>query len=211
MPDIWHLKSEVMGVSVEQIQKLRKKTGAGMMDSKKALSEAKGDIEKAVRILREKGLAGLAKRAERVAKEGVVESYIHANHKIGVLVEVNSETDFVAKNAKFREFAHDVALQIAATDPQYVSIEEVPALVIEKEKDLYKKQAKKEGKPEAVTEKIAEGKLAKFYEQVVLLEQNFIKDNDLKIKDYLGSIAASLGENIRIARFVRLQLGLGQD
>jgi len=196
-----------MSVSVEQIQELRKKTGAGMMDSKKALLEAKGDQEQAVRILREKGLADLSKRAARAAEEGVIESYVHANHKIGVLVEVNSETDFVAHNAKFKEFAHDVALQIAASDPQYVSIEDVPAEVIDKEKELYASQAKKEGKPEAVIEKIAEGKLTKFYEQTVLLEQPFVKDPDLKIKDYLGSIVASLGENIRIARFVRLQLG----
>jgi len=196
-----------MSVSVEQIQELRKKTGVGMMDSKKALIDAKGDFEQAVRILREKGLADLSKRAARAVEEGVIESYIHANHKIGVLVEVNSETDFVAHNAKFKEFAHDVALQIAASDPQYVSIEDVPAEVIDKEKELYAKQAKGEGKPEAVIEKIAEGKLAKFYEQIVLLEQPFVKDPEMKIKDYLGSIAASLGENIRIARFVRLQLG----
>lgn len=200
-----------MSVSAKQIQELRKKTGAGMMDSKEALIEAKGDMEQAVRILREKGLAGLIKRAARVAKEGIIESYVHANHKIGVLVEVNSETDFVAHNAKFKEFAHDIALQIAAADPQYVSTEDIPRDAIEKEKKLYKEQAKREGKPEAVQEKIAEGKLAKFYEQVVLLEQQFIKDPDLKIKDYLGTIAGSLGENIRITRFVRLQLGLGQD
>lgn len=200
-----------MSVSVKQIQELRKKTGAGMMDSKAALIEAKGDMDKAVRILREKGLAGLTKRAARVAEEGIIESYVHANHKIGVLVEVNSETDFVAHNAKFKEFAHDVALQVAASDPQYVSVEDIPADVIEKERELYKDQAKKEGKPKEAQEKIAEGKLTKFYEQVVLLEQPFIKDPDLKIKDYLGSIAGSLGENIRIARFVKLTLGLGQD
>jgi len=196
-----------MSVSVEQIQELRKKTGAGMMDSKKALLEAKGDFEQAIRLLREKGLADLSKRAARAAEEGIIESYVHANHKIGVLVEVNSETDFVAHNAKFKEFAHDVALQIAASDPQYVSTEDVPADVIDKEKELYAKQAKKEGRPEAVIDKIAEGKLAKFYEQTVLLEQPFVKDPDMKINDYLGSIVASLGENIRIARFVRLQLG----
>lgn len=196
-----------MSVSTKQVQELRKKTGAGMMDSKKALVEAKGDLEKAVVILREKGLADLSKRAGRAAEEGVIESYIHANHKIGVLVEVNSETDFVAHNAKFKEFAHDVALQVAASDPQYVSIEDIPSEVIEKEKALYKKQAEKAGKPANVVEKIAEGKLAKFYEQVVLLEQAYVKDTDQKIKDYLGSVVASLGENIRIARIVRLQLG----
>lgn len=196
-----------MSVSTKQVQELRKKTGAGMMDSKKALVEANGDLEKAVVILREKGLADLSKRAGRAAEEGVIESYIHANHKIGVLVEVNSETDFVAHNAKFKEFAHDVALQVAASDPQYISIEDIPSEVIEKEKAVYKKQAEKAGKPANVVEKIAEGKLAKYYEQVVLLEQAYVKDPDQKIKDYLGSVVASLGENIRIARIVRLQLG----
>ncbi|HDZ86772.1 MAG TPA: translation elongation factor Ts [Actinobacteria bacterium] len=200
-----------MPVSTAEIQELRKKTGAGMMDSKKALVEAKGDLEKAVVILREKGLADLSKRAGREAKEGVVDAYIHANGKIGVLVEVNSETDFVAKNDKFKEFAHDLALHIAAADPKYVSIEDVPEDETKKEKELYKKQAKTEGKPENIVDKIAEGKLAKYYEQIVLLEQPFVKNPDQKIKDYLGSIAGSLGENIKISRFVRMQLGLGQE
>lgn len=198
-------------ITTAQIQELRKKTGAGMMDSKKALIEAKGDMEKAVVVLREKGLADLSKRAGRVAQEGVIESYVHANNKIGVLVEVNSETDFVAKNTKFKEFAHDIALQIAASYPQYVSIEDVPEDVIKKEKEVYVKQAEKEGKPANIAEKVAEGRLNKFYEEVVLMEQPFVKDPNLKIKDYLGSVVASLGENIGIARFTRMQLGLDQD
>ncbi len=194
-------------ISAQLIQELRKKTGAGMMDSKKALVEAGGDIDKATVVLREKGLADLGKRAGRAANEGVVEAYVHSNGKIGVLVEVNSETDFVAKNDTFKSFAHDLALQIAASDPAYVSVEDVPSEVIEQEKQVYRKQAEGEGKPANIAEKIAEGRLNKFYEQVVLLEQAYVKDPNQKIKDYLGTIAASLGENIVIARFVRMQLG----
>ncbi len=201
-----------MKVNTSQIQELRQKTGAGMMDSKKALQQAKGDIKQAIKILREKGLADLGKRSTRATKEGVIDSYIHANGKIGVLVEVNSETDFVVKNEKFKNFAHDIALQVAASDPTYVSKEDVPEEEKENEKEVYKKQGEKAGKkPKEVLEKIAEGKLNKFYEQVVLLEQSYVKDPDMKIKDYLGSVAASLGENIRISRFVRLQLGSNQD
>jgi len=200
-----------MKVTTLQIQELRQKTGAGMMDSKKALQQAKGDIEQAIKILREKGLADLRKKSARVTKEGVIDSYIHSNGKIGVLVEVNSETDFVAKNEKFKNFAHEIALQVAASDPTYVSKEDVPKEAKENEKEVYKKQAEKEGKPKEVLDKIAEGKLNKFYDQVVLLEQPYVKDPDMKIKDYLGSIAASLGENIRISRFVRLQLGSNQE
>jgi len=200
-----------MKVTTLQIQELRQKTSAGMMDSKKALQQAKGDIEQAIKILREKGLADLRKKSARVTKEGVIDSYIHSNGKIGVLVEVNSETDFVAKNEKFKNFAHEIALQVAASDPTYVSKEDVPKEAKENEKEVYKKQAEKEGKPKEVLDKIAEGKLNKFYDQVVLLEQPYVKDPDMKIKDYLGSIAASLGENIRISRFVRLQLGSNQE
>lgn len=198
-------------ITTDRIQELRKKTGAGMMDSKRALIEAKGDMKKAVVVLREKGLADLSKRAGKVAQEGVIESYVHANNKIGVLVEVNSETDFVAKNAKFNEFAHDVALQIAASYPQYVSIEDIPEDVIKNEKEVYIKQAEKEGKPSNIAEKVAQGRLNKFYEDVVLMEQPFVKDPSIKIKDYLGSIVTSLGENIGISRFARMQIGLGQD
>ena len=200
-----------MIVAPKDIQELRKKTGAGMMDSKKALVDAKGDMEKAVIILREKGLADLSKRAGREAKEGIIDAYIHANGKIGVIVEVNSETDFVAKNDKFKEFVHDIALHVAAADPKYINIEDVQKDEIKKETDLYKKQAKNEGKPDKIVDKIAEGKLSKYYEQVVLLEQPYVKDPDQKIKDYLGSVAGSLGENIKISRFVRMQLGLGQE
>ena len=194
-------------VSVQQIQELRKKTGAGMMDSKKALTNAKGDMKKAVILLREKGLAGLEKRADREVKEGVIDSYIHSNGKIGVLVEVNCETDFVARNDKFQQFVHDVALQIAASNPLFVTEDDVPEDALKGERKIYAAQAKKSGKPDNVIEKIVEGKLKKYYEEVVLLNQPFVKNPDLTIKDYLGDLAASLGENVKIRRFVRLELG----
>lgn len=196
-----------MTVSVEKIKELREKTGVGMMDSKKALIEASGDIEKAVVILREKGLAGLEKRSGREAKEGRIDSYIHSNGKIGVLIEVNCETDFVAKNDKFKEFVHDIALQVAAANPLYVSEDLIPEEELNKEREIYSKQAKESGKPENVIDKIVEGKLKKYYEEVVLLNQSFVKNPDIKISDYLGSVAASLGENIIISRFVRIELG----
>lgn len=194
-------------VTIDKIKELREKTGVGMMDSKGALKEAKGDIDKAIKILREKGLAGLEKRAGREAKEGVIDSYVHANGKIGVLVEVNCETDFVAKNDKFKEFAHDIALQVAASNPLYVSEDVIPEEELNKERDIYSKQAKDSGKPDKVIDKIVDGKMQKYFEEVVLLNQPFVKNQDIKINDYLGDVAASLGENIRISRFVRLELG----
>ncbi|RJQ33391.1 MAG: translation elongation factor Ts [Actinobacteria bacterium] len=196
-----------MTVTNKQIQELRQATGAGLMDCKSALTEAKADMDKAVEILRLKGLAGLEKRAGRVAKEGIIEAYIHANNKIGVMVEVNCETDFVARNDKFKEFAHDIALQIAASAPLYVNEEDVPSEVLSKEKKIYKEQAKAEGKPDKVLDKIVEGKVKKYYEEVVLLNQSYVKNPDITILDYLGSFAGSIGENIRISRFVRLELG----
>jgi len=196
-----------MEITAAMVSELRKLTGAGMMDSKKALQEANGDIVAATDILRKKGLASLAKRAGREAKEGVIDSYIHAGGKIGVLVEVNSETDFVARSDDFKQFAHDVALQIAAGSPQYVAREEVPESVIEKEMDIYRSQAIEEGKPDNVLDKIAAGRLEKFYQQVVLMEQSFVKNPDITMNDYLGEVAAKLGENIGVRRFIRYELG----
>lgn len=196
-----------MEITAAMVSELRKLTGAGMMDSKKALQEANGDIVAATDILRKKGLASLAKRAGREAKEGVIDSYIHAGGKIGVLVEVNSETDFVARSDDFKQFAHDVALQIAAGSPQYVAREEVPESVIEKEMDIYRSQAIEEGKPDNMLDKIAAGRLEKFYQQVVLMEQSFVKNPDITMNDYLGEVAAKLGENIGVRRFIRYELG----
>ncbi|NCO66616.1 MAG: translation elongation factor Ts [Candidatus Aquicultor secundus] len=196
-----------MKITAAAVNELRKITGAGMMDCKKALQEANGDIVGATDILRKKGLASLAKRAGREAKEGVVDSYIHAGGKIGVLVEVNSETDFVARSDDFKQFVHDIALQIAAGNPLYVTREDVPDDVIAKEAEIYRAQGVEEGKPDNVLDKIATGRLEKYYTQVVLMEQVFVKNPDLTMNDYLGEIAAKLGENIGVRRFVRYELG----
>lgn len=197
-----------MAVTASMVKELRERTGAGMLDCKKALVEANGDLEKAVEILRKKGLSKAAKKAGRVAAEGIVDSYIHGG-RIGVLVEVNSETDFVAKNEEFRQFVRDIAMQIAAQNPKYVSREDVPAEVIEKEKEILRQQALNEGKPEHIVEKMVEGRLEKFYKEVCLLEQPFIKDPDVTIKDILTQKIAKIGENIKIRRFVRYEVGEG--
>lgn len=196
-----------MSISVEQIKELRELTGAGMMDCKTALAEAKGDIAKATKILREKGLAGLKEKSSRAAKEGVIDSYIHGEGNMGVLVEVNCETDFVARNEDFKQFVHDVAMQIAAANPSYIDREGVPREKIDGEKEIYKTQVLAEGKPEKIVDKIVEGKLEKFYQAVCLLEQPFIKNPDLTVEGYLGDIACKLGENIVVKRFARFQLG----
>ncbi len=196
-----------MSISADQIKELRTLTGAGMMNCKKALLEAKGDLAEAQKILRKKGLAGLKEKSSRVAKEGLIHSYIHGEGKIGVLVEVNCETDFVARNEDFSQFVHDVAMQIAAANPAYISREQVSEEKIKSEKEIYKAQALAEGKPEKVAEKIIEGKMGKFYQSVCLLEQPFIKNPDITIESRLGDIACKLGENIVINRFVRFQLG----
>jgi len=196
-----------MSISVEQIKELRELTGAGMMDCKTALGEAKGDIAKATKILREKGLAGLKEKSSRAAKEGIIDSYVHGEGNIGVLVEVNCETDFVARNEDFKQFVHDVAMQIAAANPSYINREGVPQEKVDSEKEIYKTQVIAEGKPEKIVDKIVEGKLEKFYQVVCLLEQSFIKNPDLTIEGYLGDIACKLGENIVIKRFARFQLG----
>ena len=196
-------------ISAEQVKELREMTGAGMMECKKVLEEANGDKEKAAELLRERGVVKAAKKAGRIAAEGLVESYIHGDGRIGVLVEVNVETDFAAKNPEFREFVKDVAMQIAATKPEYVRREDVPAEVIEKEKEIIKAQAINEGKPEAVAEKIVAGRIDKFYEEVCLLEQDFIKDPDKKVQEVLTEKISSIGENITIRRFVRFERGEG--
>lgn len=196
-----------MEISAAQVRELRALTGAGMMDCKQALSEAGGDIVEATEILRRKGLAALKKKAGRIAKEGVIDAYIHGAGRIGVMVEVNCETDFVARSDDFRTFAHDIALQVAAGNPNYISREDVPDNVIEKELEIYRAAAAEEGKPENVLDRIAQGRLEKFFEAVVLLEQPFVKNPEMKIADYLGEIAAKLGENIVIRRFARFELG----
>ena len=187
------------------VKQLREKTNAGMMDCKRALEEAGGDLSKAEAILRTKGIASASKKATRATKEGIVASYIHLQGKVGVLVEVNCETDFVAKNENFRAFVKDITLHIAAAHPLYVSREDVPGKLIEAEREIYKAQVK--GKPANVTEKIVDGKLDKFYSTVCLLEQGFIKNPDVTIKDLLSSKIAELGENLVIRRFTRYLVG----
>ena len=192
-------------ISPELVKKLRETTGVGMMDCKKALQETKGDLEAAVVWLRKKGAAGAAKKASREAKEGVIGSYIHAGEKVGVLIEINCETDFVARTESFRNMVKDITLQIAAASPRFVQREEVPADEIAKEKDVAAGQVK--GKPENIIEKIVSGKLDKFYQTHCLLEQTFIKDDKLTIRDLLNAKIAELGENIVVKRFSRFQLG----
>ena len=199
-----------MAITAAMVKELREKSGAGMMDCKKALTETNGDMDKAVDFLREKGLASVAKKSSRIASEGLVESYVHGG-RIGVLVEVNSETDFVAKNEEFQDFVKDIAMQIAAVAPKYVSREEVPAEEVEHEKNILTEQARSENKPEHIIEKMVEGRLEKFYEEICLLDQDFIKDPDKKIQDILNDLIAKIGENIKIRRFVRFEVGEGLE
>jgi elongation factor Ts len=189
------------------VRTLREKTGVGLMDCKEALKVASGDMDKAVDYLREKGLAKAQKRVGRAATDGTVSVYIHMGGKIATMVEVNCETDFVAKTDQFQSFAKDVAMQVTAANPTYVSREEVPEEVKEKEKEIYRKQAKESGKPDKILDKIAEGKLEKFYQDVCLLEQPFIKNPDVTIKGLLEELISKMGENILVRRFVRFQLG----
>ncbi len=198
-----------MEVSAGMVKDLREKTGAGMMDCKKALAETGGNFDKAVDYLRQKGLATAAKRAGRVASEGLVGSYIHAGGKIGVMVEVNCETDFVAKTDDFQAFAKDVAMHIAASNPLYIRRENVPSEALEREREIYRAQAREAKKPEKIWDKIVDGKLEKFYSEVCLLEQPFIKDPDQTIQDLLNSLIAKMGEKIEIRRFTRFQVGEG--
>ena len=198
-----------MEVSASMVKDLREKTGAGMMDCKKALSETGGDFQKAVDYLRQKGLATAAKRAGRIASEGRIGSYIHAGGKIGVMVEVNCETDFVAKTDDFQVFAKDVAMHIAASNPSYVRREEVPPEVLEREKEIYRAQARDAKKPEKIMDKIVDGKLEKFYGEACLLEQPFVKDPDITIQDLLNGFIGKVGEKVEIRRFTRFQVGEG--
>jgi elongation factor Ts len=196
-----------MAASATLVKELREKTGAGILDCQKALTENGNDIEKAIDYLRQKGLAAAQKRAGREANEGLISAYIHPGSRIGVLVEVNCETDFVARNEEFQALVKDVSLQIAAARPAYVSREDIPVEVIEREKAVYQGQCKEMGKPEAAWPKIIEGKLEKFYQEMCLLEQAFIKDPSVTIKDLLTQRIAKIGENIVIRRFTRYELG----
>lgn len=196
-----------MTVSASQVKELRESTGSGIMDCKKALKEANGDLGKAVDYLRQKGLSLAAKKSGRAASEGLVSSYIHAGGRIGVLVEINCETDFVARTDDFTSLVRDIAMHIAASNPIYLSREDISVEIIAKERDIYKIQAKDLGKPDHVIEKIVDGKMEKYYQEVCLLEQNFVKDPDKKINDIVAEKIAKLGENILIHRFQRYQLG----
>lgn len=196
-------------VSVALVKELRERTGAGMMDCKKALTECNGDMDKAIDFLREKGLAAAAKKESRIAAEGLVESYIHGGGRIGVLVEVNCETDFVARGEEFKQFVKDIAMQIAAAKPLYINKEDVPADVVEHEKQILKAQALNEGKPEKIVDKMVEGRVEKFYKEVCLMEQPFIKDPDMEVKDLVLQKTAKIGEKISIRRFARYELGEG--
>ncbi|NLT23339.1 MAG: translation elongation factor Ts [Syntrophorhabdus sp.] len=196
-----------MDITADAVKKLRERTGVGLMDCKEALRHSNGDMEKAVDFLREKGLAKLQKRMGRVASEGSVASYIHTGGKVGAMVEINCETDFVAKTDQFQNFVKDVAMQITASNPLYVKREDIPADHIEREKTIYRNQALESGKPEKIIDKIAEGKLEKFYQEVCLVEQTFIKNPDMTVKDLLEELLVKTGEKIVINRFVRFQLG----
>ncbi|WP_024833901.1 translation elongation factor Ts [Ruminiclostridium josui] len=196
-------------ITAEMVRQLRERTGAGMMDCKRALTDANGDAEKAIELLREKGLSAAAKKAGRIAAEGLVEAYIHGDGRIGVLVEVNIETDFAARGDEFKQFVKDVAMQIAASKPEYVKREDVPASVIEREKEILRAQARNEGKPEKIIEKMVEGRIEKFYAENCLLEQSFIKDPDMTVGQLLTEKIAHIGENISIRRFARFERGEG--
>jgi len=196
-----------MDITAEQVKELRERTGIGMMECKKALQEAGGDAEKAIDILRKKGYARAKDKAHRATSEGLVGSYIHTNGKIGVLVEVNCESDFVARNDEFKGMVKNIAMHIAAANPLFIAPEDVPADILEKEKDIIREQFKEAKKPPEIVEKIVQGKLGKFYEEVCLLEQPYIKDDKIKVKDLLTGLIAKIKENIKISRFSRFQIG----
>jgi len=198
-----------MSVTVDMIKELREKTGSGMMDCKKALNETNGDMEKAIAWLREKGIASADKKSTRIAAEGIVDAYIHAGGRVGVLLEVNIETDFAAKNEDFRRFVRDVAMQIAAMSPRWVSKEDVPADELAKEREICRNQALNEGKPEKIVDKIVEGRLSKFYQDNCLLEQAYVKDDSKTIATLTKEMIALVGEKISIRRFVRFEMGEG--
>ena len=194
-------------ISAELVKQLRDKTGAGVMDCKQALTESNGELDKAVEFLRKKGLATAAKRAGRATSEGTIQSYIHMGGKLGVLVEVSCETDFVAKNDDFQEFARNIAMHIAASNPLGITPEDIPADIIEKEKEIYRAQAAESGKPDNIVEKITEGKLSKFIKDSCLMNQPYVRDPDITVADLLNELIAKIGENITVKRFVRFQVG----
>jgi len=201
------MSTTTVNISAAQVKELRDKTNAPMMDCKNALTEAKGDVEQAIIILRKKGIATAAKKATRTTSEGSVASYIHAGGKIGVLVEVNCESDFVARTDDFKNLVHDIAMHIAATDPRFIRKEDVTPEAYEKEKDIYRAQAAQTGKPAPVIEKIVEGKMGKFYEEVCLYEQPFIKDQTITVSQLIATVIGKLGENISVKRFARFKVG----
>lgn len=196
-----------MTISAEQIKRLRELTGAGVLDAKRTLEQYEGDFDKALAVLKEKGLKAAEKKAERIAKQGLIETYVHAGGRIGVIVEVNCETDFVAATNEFKQLAHDLALQIAASKPRYVSMNDIPADVVDAQKKIFADAARAEGKPEAIIEKIVQGKTDAFFKETVLLRQPFIRDEALTIQDLVQSVIAKLGENIVVKRFARYELG----
>ena len=194
-------------ITASLVKQLRERTGAGMMECKKALEETGGDIDKAVEVLRKRGIASASKKAARATRQGVIGAYIHPGAQLGVLVEVNCESDFVARTDDFQNLVKDVAMQIAASDPQFIRREEVTEDVLNKEREIAKDRARNEGKPEKILDKIVEGRMAKFYEEVCLLEQPFIKDNSLTVQQLINTVIAKLGENITVARMTRYKVG----
>ena len=200
-----------MAISANQVKELREKTGAGMMDCKNALTESNGDMEQAIIILRKKGLASAQKKASRIAAEGMIGHYIHQGGKIGVLVEVNCETDFAARSADFHSLVKDIAMHIAAQNPTYVSREDVPAEELQKEREIYREQARASGKPEHIVDKIAEGKLESFYQAVCLYDQQFVKDPSQTVKELINGLIAKIGENVQVRRFARFKTGEGLE
>jgi len=196
-----------LNITSQMVKELRVKTGAGMMDCKEALAASTGDVEKAIEYLRKKGMSAATKRSSKAAKEGVVASYIHMGGRIGVMVEVNCETDFVAKTEDFQQMAKDIAMHVAASNPLFLKPEEIPPEVMEREKDIYRSQALAEKKPEKIWERIIEGKLKKYYEEVCLLQQKFIKNTDITVETLVNNMIAKTGENIMVRRFARFQLG----
>ena len=200
-----------MTISAQQVKQLRDKTGAGMMECKKALVDVDGDVDAAIKVLRERGLAAASKRASKDTREGIIGEYVHAGGKLGVIVEVNCETDFVARTPEFQGLVRDLAMQVAASNPLFVSRDEVPTDMLERESEIFRNQALAEGKPEHIADKIVEGRLKKYYSEVCLLEQPFIKDSDMTIEEFLKSKIATIKENIAVRRFVRFEVGEEKD
>jgi elongation factor Ts len=194
-------------ITAALVKELRDKTGAGMMECKRALMESNGNLDDAEVVLRKRGIASASKKAARATRQGVIGTYVHPGSQLGVMVEVNCESDFVARTDDFQQLVHDLAMQVAATDPQFIRREEVTSEVLEKEKDIARDRARQEGKPEKILDKIVEGRLAKFYEEVCLLEQPFIKDNTISVGQLIAAVIGKLGENITVARFVRMKVG----